>query len=289
MPAFGPDADDAGPGAGRGRRRTARPRRTPPTTAAADPTLGTLHGPQLVGFQGYGCASCHVWNGKLLASPDPGATGPDLTRTAGRIRRDWFDRFLENPLRVPPRHADAGDLPARQAGDAGRRPRRRPGEAEGRPVGVPRHGQGRPRPDAAAAAADRRRRRPASRCWSRRSRSACPTASVVESICVLTGRPRPARLRPRRGRAAQLLHRRPDPAERAGAHPPVPRVRDGRPTSPRSRRCNSARRVARPSARCSATTAWPTGSASAGSSASRPWSTSRTARLNGRRLERELR
>jgi mono/diheme cytochrome c family protein/cytochrome c551/c552 len=74
----------------------------PPAVAVADPTLGTVHGPQLVGFQGYACASCHVWNGRLLGSPDPGATGPDLTRTAGRIRRDWFDRYLENPLRLHP-------------------------------------------------------------------------------------------------------------------------------------------------------------------------------------------
>src|SRR5204863_129528 len=54
------------------------------------------------GFQGYSCASCHVWNGRLIGSPDPAAIGPDLTRTAGRIRRDWFDRYLENPMRFHP-------------------------------------------------------------------------------------------------------------------------------------------------------------------------------------------
>ncbi|MBA4187641.1 MAG: hypothetical protein C0467_06435 [Planctomycetaceae bacterium] len=74
----------------------------PSLTIVADPTLGTLHGSRLVGFQGYACASCHVWNGKLLGSPDPVATGPDLTRTAGRIRRDWFDRYLEAPMRFHP-------------------------------------------------------------------------------------------------------------------------------------------------------------------------------------------
>lgn len=67
-----------------------------------DPTVGTLAGPELVGFQGYGCISCHVWNGKQLSQPDPGAVGPDLTRVAGRIRRDWFDRFLDAPLRSVP-------------------------------------------------------------------------------------------------------------------------------------------------------------------------------------------
>jgi mono/diheme cytochrome c family protein len=69
---------------------------------ATDPTLGTLHGSRLAGFQGYGCVSCHVWNNRQLASADPVATGPDLTRTAGRLRRDWFDRYLEAPLRYHP-------------------------------------------------------------------------------------------------------------------------------------------------------------------------------------------
>jgi mono/diheme cytochrome c family protein len=68
----------------------------------ADPTIGSLAGSQLVGFQGYACVSCHVWNGQALSDPDPGAVGPDLTRVVGRIRRDWFDRFVENPLRLSP-------------------------------------------------------------------------------------------------------------------------------------------------------------------------------------------
>lgn len=74
----------------------------PPEAVSADPTLGTLHGSRLAGFQGYGCVSCHVWDGKQLAATDPGVVGPDLTRTDGRVRRDWFDRFLENPLRYYP-------------------------------------------------------------------------------------------------------------------------------------------------------------------------------------------
>ncbi len=73
-----------------------------PEPVVADPTLGTLHGARLAGFQGYSCASCHVWNGRLIGSPDPVATGPDLTHTAGRIRRDWFDRYLESPMRFHP-------------------------------------------------------------------------------------------------------------------------------------------------------------------------------------------
>ncbi len=74
----------------------------PPPIQAADRTLGSLSGPGLAGFQGYSCVSCHIWNGKTLADSDPGAVGTELTRVAGRIRRDWFERFLEGPARVHP-------------------------------------------------------------------------------------------------------------------------------------------------------------------------------------------
>jgi len=68
----------------------------------ADPTLGSLMGPRLVGFQGYACVSCHVWKGQTLSESDPGAVGTELTRVAGRIRRDWFDRYLDGPARSHP-------------------------------------------------------------------------------------------------------------------------------------------------------------------------------------------
>lgn len=74
----------------------------PPASVVADPTLGTLAGPELVGSRGYGCVSCHVWKGRLLSQPDPGAVGPDLTRVTDRLRRDWFDRYVENPARFAP-------------------------------------------------------------------------------------------------------------------------------------------------------------------------------------------
>lgn len=74
----------------------------PPLRPPADPTLATLAGPTLAGFQGYACVSCHPWNGQLLTDQDPGAVGTDLTRVAGRIRRDWFDRYLEGPGRSHP-------------------------------------------------------------------------------------------------------------------------------------------------------------------------------------------
>jgi len=68
-----------------------------------DPTAASLYGPELVGSQGYSCISCHVWKGKFFSDPDPGAVAPDLTRMAGRIRREWFEVMLENPLRLCPR------------------------------------------------------------------------------------------------------------------------------------------------------------------------------------------
>ena len=75
----------------------------PKTSPIMDPTVGSLAGPELVGSQGYGCISCHVWNSQQFTQPDPGAVGPDLTRLVGRVRRDWFDRFVEDPARFYPR------------------------------------------------------------------------------------------------------------------------------------------------------------------------------------------
>lgn len=74
----------------------------PVVAPPADPTLATLSGASLAGFAGYSCVSCHPWNGQMLSEPDPGAVATDLTRLKGRIRRDWFDRFLEEPARAHP-------------------------------------------------------------------------------------------------------------------------------------------------------------------------------------------
>jgi glucose/arabinose dehydrogenase/cytochrome c551/c552 len=101
MPAFGHDADAIVQALAEGDGDLpAGPE--PPSAQPADPTLGSLTGPRLAGFQGYSCLSCHMWNGKMLSEPDPGAVGTDLTRVAGRLRRDWFDRFLEGPARFHP-------------------------------------------------------------------------------------------------------------------------------------------------------------------------------------------
>jgi mono/diheme cytochrome c family protein len=73
----------------------------PPALPSSDPTLAPL-GPALVGFEGYSCVSCHLWKGRLLNEPDPGAIGPELTTATRRVRRDWFDRWLEDPARIHP-------------------------------------------------------------------------------------------------------------------------------------------------------------------------------------------
>jgi mono/diheme cytochrome c family protein len=110
MPAFGADADELLQAIAEADGELVTDADPPAKTVDA-PTLGTLHGSRLAGFQGYACVSCHVWNGRHLASADPVATGPDLTRTIGRVRRDWFDRFVENPLRYYPATPMPGIFP----------------------------------------------------------------------------------------------------------------------------------------------------------------------------------
>lgn len=101
MPAFGHDAESLVQALAEGDGELTAGS-DPPVRAPIDPTTASLVGPTLVGFQGYACVACHVWNRNLLSPADPGAVGPDLTRVAGRIRRDWFDRFLEDPARSHP-------------------------------------------------------------------------------------------------------------------------------------------------------------------------------------------
>jgi cytochrome c2 len=72
-----------------------------PADAATDPTIAAA-GRQLVGFTGYSCTSCHSWSQQSSVEVEPGSIGPELTSITSRIRRDWFDRWLDNPARSHP-------------------------------------------------------------------------------------------------------------------------------------------------------------------------------------------
>jgi mono/diheme cytochrome c family protein/glucose/arabinose dehydrogenase len=100
MPSFGKHAEAIVRGLAEADGDLPDDRENPPA-ASTDPTLAAL-GPALVGFEGYSCVSCHVWNGQSLAAVEPGTVGPELTSLTTRIRREWFDRFLDDPLRVYP-------------------------------------------------------------------------------------------------------------------------------------------------------------------------------------------
>jgi len=100
MPAFGEEAESLALAlAEADGDDPAAPTREP--APSADPTLPPL-GPSLVGFGGYSCVSCHIWRGKSFAEPDPGAIAPELTTVTRRIRREWFDRWVEDPARLHP-------------------------------------------------------------------------------------------------------------------------------------------------------------------------------------------
>ena len=71
------------------------------TQPEIDPNVRDF-GQLLVGFEGYSCVSCHVWKGDTLRVVEPSSAGPELTTVTKRIRREWFDRWLENPLRIHP-------------------------------------------------------------------------------------------------------------------------------------------------------------------------------------------
>lgn len=70
---------------------------------ATDPlTLHTV-GARLVTTDGFGCTSCHQLGSVQPTKAPLSARGPQLTNLAKRIRREWFERFVRNPLRVIPR------------------------------------------------------------------------------------------------------------------------------------------------------------------------------------------
>jgi mono/diheme cytochrome c family protein len=100
MPAYGDDAEALALALAEGDGDDS-PAAMPELKGTDDPTLPPL-GASLAGFGGYSCVSCHIWRGQSFAEPDPGAIGPELTTVTQRIRREWFDRWLEDPARFQP-------------------------------------------------------------------------------------------------------------------------------------------------------------------------------------------
>ena len=186
---------DAGLRRGRGRRScrrwprptaNCRPRPTRRPRRPADPTLGTLHGSRLVGFQGYALRLVPRLERQAarLARPGRDRPGPDAD---GRAASAATGSTASSKTRCASTRARrCRRLPARQAGAAGVGPRRRRRRSRRTRCGRTSRWEERAEPEAAAARADRRRRPRASRRWSPRSRSACRDGKVVESLCILT-------------------------------------------------------------------------------------------------------
>ncbi len=55
-------------------------------------------GRTIIGKSGLGCISCHDISG----IPNTGTRGPDLATINQRVRYDWFERWLHQPLRMAP-------------------------------------------------------------------------------------------------------------------------------------------------------------------------------------------
>lgn len=55
-------------------------------------------GRKLNGSEGLGCIKCHDISGHVGG----GTRGPDLARTAERLRYDWYERWMHNPQRLAP-------------------------------------------------------------------------------------------------------------------------------------------------------------------------------------------
>jgi cytochrome c553 len=55
-------------------------------------------GRQIIGKSGLGCISCHDISGIA----NPGTRGPDLATIQQRVRYEWYERWLHQPLRMAP-------------------------------------------------------------------------------------------------------------------------------------------------------------------------------------------
>lgn len=56
------------------------------------------NGKAIVGKGGLGCISCH----DIAGIPNTGTRGPDLATINQRVRFDWYERWLHQPLRMAP-------------------------------------------------------------------------------------------------------------------------------------------------------------------------------------------
>ncbi len=60
-------------------------------------------GARLVTSDGFGCTSCHAVNDISHGASPVNARGPNLGGLGARIRPEWFQRWVANPLRIVPR------------------------------------------------------------------------------------------------------------------------------------------------------------------------------------------
>ncbi len=60
-------------------------------------------GPRLVTADGLSCTSCHQIGSVPPVKTPLAARGPDISMPQKRIRREWFDRWCDNPARIVPR------------------------------------------------------------------------------------------------------------------------------------------------------------------------------------------
>ncbi len=60
-------------------------------------------GPRLVTSNGFGCVSCHSIGDVSPAKAPVNSRGPNLAGLGKDVRKEWFDRWVADPLRVVPR------------------------------------------------------------------------------------------------------------------------------------------------------------------------------------------
>jgi mono/diheme cytochrome c family protein len=79
-----------------------RPEEPPPAEGPPDTALDAA-GPRLVTADGFGCTSCHAIGDWTPPKVAPNARGSQLGEIGGRIRREWFDRWVRDPARIVPK------------------------------------------------------------------------------------------------------------------------------------------------------------------------------------------